>query len=297
MLAVRKSASFSSLFLERLFVSLVAYADESGTHDATGQHPGSEIAAVLGYVSWKDDWDNFCSEWQIVLAEYGIEVFHMSECMDKINGPSKPKWPYRGWSDSKRDSFIRSLIGVALNNTLFAVGGTLDVRAYDAVSPGWLKREAEHPYHFSFQMFFDLLLPALETVEPPFAPEDQVAFFFDQNTQFEERATRAFHLIKGLRDSKDRFGSLTFASKKKHKPLQAADLLAYIVRQGQVKRTKSGIEQYPAELIPASWEELLTSRRNVIVGHFDARNLKTVILDLEKDRLRVLSHANGDGIG
>jgi hypothetical protein len=278
-------------------VTLVAYADESGTHDLTGQHQGSEVAAVIGYVSWKDTWELFCSEWQKVLNDYGIAVFHMSECMDKINGPNDPGWPYRNWSDTKRDAFIRSLIHVALDHAWFGVGGLLNVRDYDLVSPDWLKTDAEHPYHFCFQLFFDALLPMLEKVsEPPLPPEEQVAFFFDQNRQCEDRASKAFHLIKALRDSKDRFGSITFATRKQHKPLQAADLIAYIIRQAQTRRIREGHQDsWLSGVIPGSWEELLISKRNVNIAYFDASNLKTVIAELEKDRLRLLAGSNGSG--
>jgi len=279
-------ASFAKLFREKLFVSLVAYADESGTHDETGILPGSEIVVVAGYVSWKDNWDIFKSEWSEVLREYKIEVFHMQECLDKMNGPKNPKWPYLGWSDDKRNSFVRTLISVALNNTLLGVGGALNVRDYNALSPEWLKSETEHPYHFCFQLFFDMLLPMLRQFDTPLDPDVQVAFFFDQNRQFEEKAGRAFHLIKGLRDHDNRMGSYTFADKKVEIQLQAADLIAYLVRSQQCRKLKFGLPI--TDVKPESWEELLISRRNVNVGLFDGDNLKKVILDLERDRLEFL---------
>lgn len=69
MLPARGSfAEIASLFHERVFVSLVAYADESGTHDATGIQPGGEVAVVAGWVAWKEDWDWFDEEWRQALA-------------------------------------------------------------------------------------------------------------------------------------------------------------------------------------------------------------------------------------
>jgi hypothetical protein len=284
------SSSFAALFVERIFVGLVAFADETGTHDATGQQRGAEVAGVMGYVSRQEDWEHFNDEWQSVLNPNGVEVFHMSEFVDKLNGPKDPDWPYHGWDDTRRDSFIRALIGVALDHAWFAVGGFLNVRDYDTVSPDWLKIDNDHPYYFCFQLFFDALLPLIEqTSEPQLPPEEQIAFFFDQHRQFEDQATKAFHLIKALRDTKDRFGTISFATKRKYKPLQAADMLAYIVRQAQARRIREGRQQSGQfDVLPRSWEELITSKRNVAVAYYDASNLPKIITELEKDRLRLL---------
>lgn len=53
----------------------------------------------------------------------------MSEFADEINGPKDPEWPYLGWDRNKRDRFIRELVPIARDNTMFAVGGFVDVKA------------------------------------------------------------------------------------------------------------------------------------------------------------------------
>src|ERR1035437_9180458 len=109
------SASFwaiASLFKEKIFVNLVAYADESGTHDSTVMQQGSQVAGVLGWVAPVNAWKDFTIAWDAVLKDYGIRVFHMSVFIDKINGPKKKEWPYLGWSDERRDAFIRELIPI-----------------------------------------------------------------------------------------------------------------------------------------------------------------------------------------
>ncbi len=196
-----RASSFADLFTERIFVSIVVFADESGMHDPTGMHHGSDVATVCGYLSHKEQWKNFDDDWQGVLDSKGIRVFHMSEFMDKINGPSKPDWPYRGWSDSERDSFIRALIAVARNYMICGVGGVLNVRDYERVTPAWLKADMEHPYSFCCQVFLDCLVPVFEQLEPPLLPEDRAAFFFDQGNQFKPMAIDSFDVLKALRDS------------------------------------------------------------------------------------------------
>jgi hypothetical protein len=52
-------------------VKLVFYADESGTHDPTGNAPGSKVANVAGMVAPYDEWAAFCNRWQAALELIG----------------------------------------------------------------------------------------------------------------------------------------------------------------------------------------------------------------------------------
>jgi len=269
-------------------MELVAYADESGTHDPSGVQPGSEVAAIVGYVSWKEDWDKFFTPaWQSVLSEYGVAVFHMSEFMDQKNGPSKPEWPYGGWSKDKRDVFARRLISTAVENSLFAVGGVLNVRDYDAVSPDWLKSETEHPYHFCFQLFFDMFLSTLRKhfEKPLLAQGEQAAFFFDRQNEFQSKARDTFAIVKAVRDMEGWMGKLEFVSKEGHVPLQAVDLLAYIMRTSQARR----IRERSNQIRRGNWEELLVSKGNVVMGYYDAQNLRAAISGAREIRLAMES--------
>jgi Protein of unknown function (DUF3800) len=236
-------------------VNLISYADESGTHDPTGVHHGSEVALVAGWIADKAVWDNdFEPQWQSVLDRYGVRVpFRMSEFMDKINGPNNPDWPYLGWSDDIRNAFMMELIPVARDSSRFAVGGAVNVQDYDRILPEWIKDDAQHPYTFCFQLLLNVLLPYLESsLEPPLGPDDQVGFFFDQQKEFEKRARLAFHRVKTLRDYKNRMGALAFVDKRKYLPLQAADLLAYLIRSAQARRIKTGFREFL--FVPGNWE-------------------------------------------
>jgi len=272
--------NFAALFRERLFVGLASYADESGTHDAAGIERGSEVAIVAGYVSWKENWDQFCIDWQGALDRYGIVEFHMQEFADEINGPSDPKWPYRDWSRDKKDRFIRELVPIARDSTIFGIGGGVDVRAYDRIMPAWLKAETQHPYHFCFQMFFDQILVLLrEKLDRPLPLGEQIAFFFDQQQEFKGKAEQLFDQIKALRDREDRMGSLTYASRTKYIQLQAADLLAY--RTCKVLARKIAGKKPVSE---GSWDEELESRHNLVIGYFDEENLTRFVARVIRDR-------------
>ena len=47
--AVRQFEEWASLFDGKIFVNIIAYVDESGTHDPSGKHKGSREAMVAGY--------------------------------------------------------------------------------------------------------------------------------------------------------------------------------------------------------------------------------------------------------
>ena len=148
---------------------------------------------------------------------------------------------------------MRELVVIARDSTIFGIGGGVDVRAYDRVVPAWLKGEAQHPYHFCFQMFFDQILVLLrEKLEPPLPLGEQIAFFFDQQQEFKSKAEELFAIIKALRDREDRMGSLTYASRTKYIQLQAADLLAYRTRKVLARKIAG-----KAPVSEGSWDEEL----------------------------------------
>lgn len=274
--AVRKFGEFASMLYEDFFVNMLqSFADETGTHDMAGMQPGSEVAAVVGYLSRKDDWANFCLEWQGILDRYNVEAFHMSEFAE-TNSADDPKWPYYRWSRDKMQSFINELVPVARDNTLIGVGGLVSVRDYDRLVPAWLKAEVQHPYHFCFQLFFEAMLYALEMFSPPMLPREQVAFFFGRQNEFKDRALLTYDITRAVKDFKNRMGSITFADNKTYIPLQAADLLAF--RQ---RKVLTRIIEGTAAVSTGSWDEALESRHNLIMNYYDGNNLPIVIAGLE----------------
>jgi Protein of unknown function (DUF3800) len=260
-------------------VSLVCYADESGTHDETGMEPGAEAAVVAGYIGWKKDWDTVEIEWQRVLDRYDIEELHMQEFSDVKRGTENPDWPYRGWPPTKRDQFIHELIPIARDNTLFSLAGLVDVRSYNDILPGWMKAEYEHPYHFCFQLFFDQILAVLRD-HMLLPPGEQVAFFFDQQLEFKPLAEKRYTEIKALRDTEDRMGAFAFVNRRRYRPIQAADLLAY--RQRKVFTRKLNGSYLVKE---GSWDSALIARRNLRAGCYEKD-------DLQIHRNRVLVDRN-----
>ncbi len=101
---------------DKVFVMLVAYMDESGTHD------GSHNCVVAGYWGGVKEWTRFEYSWRRALNGEDIEKFHANEFWPRIDG--ERIGPYKGWSDERHRGFIDKLLAVieASNITPFAAG-------------------------------------------------------------------------------------------------------------------------------------------------------------------------------
>jgi hypothetical protein len=269
--AENKFKKFASLFREKLFMNLVCFADESGTHDTLGFEPGSEIAAVVGYLSWDTMWATFCGQWQEVLSRYGVEDFHYADLANK-------KEPYCNWPTGKIEKFMRELIPIARNNTIMGIGGLVSVKDYNTVIPDSAKYD--HPYHFCFELFFGAMRHFLLNAsnwgyESPFAPKERIAFFFDRQNEF---SVKALELYKREfpSDIKDRFGAISFDSKENHPELQAADLLV-----GRTRKICTRILKGREPVNENSWDEDLGMRGNILAMYYDAENLKNLVKRVE----------------
>jgi hypothetical protein len=260
-------------------MGLTIYADESGTHDETGLHLGAEVATVGGFLARAEHWERFTEKWVEVLDRYQVPAFHMTEFVDERRGPEKAGWPYKGWSQDKRDRFISALIEVARDNTIIGICGAVAVKDYDEVVPDWLKNETRHPYHFSLQNFFDNVLTALhETLPLLLLPWEHIAFSFEQQEEFEKKARELFHLIK-KRDIDSRMGSIAFVPKGKFRAHEAADLFVYRMRKA-ITRILAGKKPFAAK----SWDEQLTARNSLVVGYFLRSNLEAIVAEVVRNR-------------
>jgi hypothetical protein len=260
-----------SFIPEKYWFMLTLYGDESGTHDAKGLLPGSDACGVFAYGAWEKDWKKFTPMWKGRLRGK-VDSFHMRDFMrDKA-------YPYRNWTPEQRKTFIESLIKVARDKTRVSFGGLLYVPDYDKLVPNDLKQERGHPYYFSFQLFFDMMLPRLEDFDPPLPKGQQVAFIFEEN-QFQDLATRAFWDIKKIRDKNNRLGSITFLSKNKCVAFQAADMSGWLFRE-DLSRKKKGLPR-------REWVEQLIERKNVLVGYYDCDNLSKYVAGFRSIRRQI----------
>jgi hypothetical protein len=85
---------------ERL-IMVFAYIDDTGTHDATGQLAGSEVAGAVGYVSRMNRWAKLDWAWRHTLPRHGVKVFHAVDLRWR-------RGEFAGWSDDQEAALIVS---------------------------------------------------------------------------------------------------------------------------------------------------------------------------------------------
>jgi hypothetical protein len=234
---------WASLFSGKLLVKLVAYVDESGTHDKTGKLEGSREVVVAGWVAWRDEWVNFCSDWQAVLNKYDAPYFHFKEWSAAsaiIRKKRKPfsefkQNPYRGWKLKDLDRFLQELANIAGSGNKIMIGGYVNTLEFHkaAMSPSIDPRiipSGGDPYKHCLDQFFKEFLIEVQQQWPYWT--EPVSFFFDQsnNPEWRNAVVGAFYSYK---DKDSRLAVVSFADKKskEHLPLQAADMIAYRCRQ------------------------------------------------------------------
>ena len=217
-------------------MQLILYADESGTHDKTGMQPGSEVAVIAGYAAKVDSWRKFCKDWHEVLQKYSAPYFHFSEFAEASSVTrrirSAPSHhhnnPYFDWKIEQLDRFLLELARVAASGSKVPVGGYVDTRGYAQYLEQNTSESLKNPYEGGAWWFYDSAVSTIGAKWPKL--QGPMDFFFDQTDDAEWRnaITNVHHHWK---KRISRIKAISFADKKDHYPLQAADMVAYRLRQ------------------------------------------------------------------
>lgn len=215
------------------------YADESGTHDETGQEKGSEVPVVAGFFAPESYWPKFCNEWEGVLNKCKVRYFHNKEL--GWHHRLKPNNPYFGWNNDQVDDFRYDLAMVAGSEAI-PIGGF-----YHAKKHFELGYEG-NPFELAFQLFFNDFCEAMNSHKLGIA--QKVHFIFDSNDNKEWKASlqKVYEMFKAKNPT---FGELSFEDDKapQHLGLQAADLYASASRRVGVSHMKSGKQLQPMRIL------------------------------------------------
>lgn len=264
--AEREFLEWASLFSGTLLMKLVAYADDSGTHDTTGVLPGSREATIAGMVAPREEWAAFCKQWQVALNEFGAPYFHFCEWSNasavvrnkrEASSTFKKRNPYREWDQAKLDSFIVKLATIAGSGSKLIVGVTVSVNLFHASQLAGQISEEANPYEQCADKFFDSVVNTISGQKRPWKRQP-IAFFFDQtgNIRFENTVLKMFSAHQKHYRT---FKKIAFVNKKElpHLPLQAADMVAYRARQS-AENWINGTDRYWEAVDTALFKSLET---------------------------------------
>jgi hypothetical protein len=254
--ALENFCHIASLLHGEIFVNLVAYVDESGTHDSTGQQPSSSAAIMLGLIDHKDNWLKFVAEWQATLNRNSVDVFHFSEwrtaskvARGTIEPPSKYKsGPYNGWPLEKVDKFWLELAALAGGREITTSGVSVPVREFHASCNFWkdvyVPAKGDHKRYLA-ETFFQNLCPDVQFSRPKWTGD--VSIFYEAADKGWV-ATISSSFLKA-KEKEGRLAEIVFADKKRHIALQAADLVAARFRQIFARIYEVGEYEFAMETI------------------------------------------------
>lgn len=242
----RGSHPLNDAFVQKVFVMLQVYVDDSGTHD------DSYACVVAGYFGGVNRWKEFERRWKEVLEKSKIHEFHAREFWkrDSINGGGVGK--YRHLDRDSLDQIKNDLLTVIEKTEIYpfahgvvrSVWDRLTDREKKFLSGGDstnIARASANPMYFIFQT-------AVSRAVDHCKPGITAHFVVDQNQLTETWTALCHRQIRGLaeRESKiaNRIGELTFADSRIATPLQAADLLAYEAHR--YCRLSKGDSKHPA---------------------------------------------------
>jgi hypothetical protein len=218
---------------------LIAYADDSGTHDKTGVKPGARECIVAGYVAPAEDWKQFRLAWKAKLDQFNADYFHFYEVATAsrvirgtIKTPSNyEKNPFKKWSVEKIDRFLIELSAIAGGGNRHVTGSFVNTDRYHAAKrAGDLPEEAD-PYEHALEHYFASVLDTIHTFRPVWK-RTPICFVFDQSDKPDWK--KAISEVFGRYKAKySQFREFCLEDKKHslHTPLQAADMWSFRARQ------------------------------------------------------------------
>ena len=175
---------------EKFFVIIKVYADESGTHDETGQEKGSEVPVVAGFFAPADYWVRFCGEWQSALNNYKVPHFHNKEL--GFHQRLKPNNPCYGWDNDRVIDFRYDLAMVAGSEAI-PIGGLYHAKKHHELGFNG------NPFELAFQLFFNDFCEAMNSHKLGFA--ERVLFVFDSNEN--KKWKKSLHKIYKMFEEKN----------------------------------------------------------------------------------------------
>lgn len=197
-------------------VAIVAYFDESGTHD------GSEVMTFAGYAAEEDQWIRFCVDWSALLREFGLTHCHMADLEN-----FKLIKDFEGWDLTKKHEFLRRAIGLIHCRVRKGFSYSINVSDYTAVIAG----KYDHLLGNMYTFCVGGVLREIEYWADEFKV-DHIAYVFEQGAELSNQIPDLMEMASNEDNlSRFRVSNRSFFEKKQMFPLQAADILAYETRK------------------------------------------------------------------
>jgi uncharacterized protein DUF3800 len=200
-----------------------AYFDESGSDD------NSEVLCLAGYVFRKEACVELDAKWRDMLTRYKLPFFRMSACAHGVH-------PFDAMSKNERIEVEKEMIALIKEFAAFGMAVTVEPKQFDAIMPKI--PEVDSAYSFCAHT----CLVAVRWWADQNNYWDDIAYIFESGHRSASQANEIMNRIFNMPDlrASHRYAAHAFADKRKVRPLQAADLLAWQWFTDQKRRMAGG---------------------------------------------------------
>jgi hypothetical protein len=245
-----------------------SYNDESET--------AGQVFCISGYLAPADEWEKLEVPWRTALREEDLCEFKMQDC-EQGHGDFKTR------SRPDRTRLQGLFISLAMSVNLHAFVTGIDLKAYGKAAP-LIKRKRAMGYWKPYLLAFQHQLELMAT-RPPLAPDEEIAFIFDEQQEFKGKAKALFDSVKRSRrlDYVARLGGLAFLDSIRHVQIQAADILAYEARRHLIEVV------YSTEPLAERWQwQRLREESRMDFHHFPEGSITEYLRVLDGEALGYL---------
>ena len=203
-----------------------AYLDESG------KHARAEMITIAGLVFRNRDAKILQRRWPKALGDVPRPYHHANFLAGKH--------PFDDLTEADKNQTQMSLINALSEVEYMGFGASLIRSAWERHAHKIRAPELRDPWYFVFECAIQEVMD--RTAEA--GCRGRIAFVFDRQDEFKDRAFHLYNQILQLKNLPyhSRLGGLTFESKDRLCPLQAADMFVYeanlYARETRVKKTK-----------------------------------------------------------
>jgi hypothetical protein len=208
----------------RYMAMLSLYLDDSGNQSS------GRVFAVGGFVGNEHQWQRLDRQWDVALRQFNLPFFHSSELYPRQIPP------FDKWSNEKHARVSGRFTSIAVSQTAAAVGRGVELPAYleldfaknmKAHLPATLRSRGLRPIMFCTRMCLEWIAR-----DWPNRPKNElIAVVFEQGAEgLGDTEEYFWHLHKTYTWAKV-FCSFTRALKSQVRPLEAADLMAWLTHK------------------------------------------------------------------
>jgi hypothetical protein len=201
---------------------------QAGYFDDSGSDLGSRYYVLAGFIAPVEQWKVVETEWAKILDSEGLPHFKMSQAM-ALDGPFR-----RGWTAPLRDKLILQLVDIVNAINPWRIESFVNRKLFNTFIGGLLSSDTfNDPY---FMLFYHIVLSAGANAER-IGWNPDCNLIFDEQGKFGDDAKSKWEWVKQNIDDINgtdicrHLGSAPlFRNDVRFRPLQAADMFAWLVR-------------------------------------------------------------------